>query len=89
MSEPAQGWWLYLLECGDGSWYAGISPDPDARLQLHAAGKGARYTRGRGPLRLIARRLYPDRSTATRAERQLKQLPRTRKLAFFDARSGD
>ncbi|TWT22624.1 GIY-YIG nuclease family protein [Luteimonas marina] len=77
------GWWLYLLECGDGSWYAGISNDLDARLRAHAAGKGARYTRGRAPLRLLASRAYPDRASASRAEWALKRLPKGRKLAFF------
>jgi putative endonuclease len=76
-------WWLYLVECGDGSWYAGISNDVAARLQAHASGRGARYTRGRGPLRLIAQRAYPDRAAASRAEWQLKRLPRARKQAFF------
>ena len=82
------GWWLYLLECGDGSWYAGISNDVDARVQAHATGKGARYTRGRGPFTLIARRRYDDRAAASRAEWQLKRLPRTKKRAFFDG-AGD
>ena len=77
-------WWLYLLECGDGSWYAGITNDLDARLRAHAAGRGARYTRGRGPLRVLATRGYPDRASATRAECRLKRLPRGRKLAFFE-----
>jgi len=77
------GWWLYLLECRDGSWYAGISNDLDARLRAHAAGRGARYTRGRAPLRLLASRAYPDRASASRAEWQLKRLPKGRKLAFF------
>ncbi len=79
----AGAWWLYLLECGDGSWYAGISNDPDARLRAHADGKGARYTRGRGPLRFLARRAYADRAAASRAECALKRLPKARKLAFF------
>ena len=78
-------WCLYLLECGDGTWYAGISNDLPARLQAHADGTGARYTRGRGPLRLLASRAYPDRASASRAEWRLKQLPRRRKLAFFAA----
>lgn len=77
------GWWLYLLECADGTWYAGISTDVDARLAAHAAGTGARYTRGRGPLRLLATRAYPDRASASRAEWQLKRLPKRRKLGFF------
>ena len=86
MSAIAPGdWWLYLLECGDGSWYAGITNDLDARIRAHASGRGARYTRGRGPLQLIARRDYPDRASASRAEWQLKRLPRARKLAFFDS----
>ncbi len=86
---PAGGaWWLYLLECGDGSWYAGISNDPDARLLAHAQGRGARYTRGRGPLRLLASRAYPDRAAASRAEYALKRLPKARKLAFFEGGSG-
>jgi len=86
-SATTGSWWLYLLECGDGSWYAGISNDLDARLRVHAAGRGARYTRGRGPFTLIASRPYADRASASRAEWQLKQLPRARKRAFFDAPS--
>ena len=76
-------WFLYLLECADGSFYAGISTDVQARFAVHCAGKGARYTRAHPPLRVLASRVYPDRSAASRAEWQLKQLPRTRKLAFF------
>ena len=56
-------WWLYLLECGDGSWYAGISNDLAARLRAHAAGKGTRHTRRRGAARLAPRRRRrPDRN---------------------------
>lgn len=84
------GWWLYLLECGDGTLYAGISRDVAARLRAHIAGTGARYTRGRGPLRLLASRSYPDRASASRAEWWLKRLPKRRKLAFFrDALAAD
>lgn len=84
MSDVAAGWWLYLIECGDGTWYAGITNDVDARVRAHAAGTGARYTRGRGPLALLAQRAYPDRAAASRAEYRLKRLPKTRKLAFFE-----
>ena len=82
--EAESGWWLYLLECGDGSWYAGISNDLQARLRAHAEGRGARYTRGRGPFTLLASSAYPDRASASRAEWRLKQLPRARKRAFFE-----
>ena len=78
-------WFVYLIECRDGSLYTGVAVDVDKRYAEHAAGKGARYTRGRGPLRVLARRAYPDRAAASRAEWQLKRLPKPRKLAFFDA----
>lgn len=82
--SPVRPWFVYLLECADGSYYAGISTDVAARLAAHQAGKGARYTRAHMPLRVLASRAYPDRSSASRAEWQLKQLPRARKLGFFD-----
>jgi putative endonuclease len=77
-------WFLYLLECRDGSYYAGISTDVEARFQAHRAGKGARYTRAHPPLRILASRPYADRSAASRAEWQIKQLPRERKLAWLE-----
>ncbi len=77
-------WFLYLLECRDGSYYAGISTDVEARFQAHAAGKGAPSPRAHPPLRILASRPYADRSSASRAEWQLKQLPRTRKLAWLE-----
>src|SRR5690606_36883821 len=76
-------WFLYLLECRDGSYYAGISTDVQARFAMHLAGKGARYTRSRPPLRILAVRQYADRAEASRAEWQLKQQPRARKLAWL------
>lgn len=77
-------WFLYLLECRDGSYYAGISTDVEARFRAHRAGKGARYTRAHPPLRILASRAYADRSAAARAEWQIKQLPRERKLAWLE-----
>ena len=79
-------WHLYLLECRTGngiSLYAGITTDVDRRYAEHAAGTGARYTRAHPPIRLLASRVYPDRSSASKAEAALKKLARTRKLAFF------
>ena len=78
-------WYVYLLECADGSYYAGVSVDVAARFATHCAGKGARYTRSHTPLRVLASRAYPDRGSALRAEWQLKQQPRARKLAFLAA----
>lgn len=79
----AGGWFLYLLECRDGSYYAGIATDVQARFRAHQTGKGARYTRSRPPLRILGTRAYADRAAASRAEWQIKQLPRERKLAWL------
>jgi len=83
-SPEANGsWCLYLIECRNGSYYAGITNRLDARYAAHAAGRGARYTRANPPLRLLGFRSYPDRASASRAEWEIKQLPRERKLAFL------
>ena len=80
-------WHLYLLECRSGkgatTLYAGITTDLDRRYAEHVAGTGARYTRAHPPIRLLASRVYPNRSSASKAEAALKKLARTRKLAFF------
>ena len=76
-------WFLYLLECANGSYYAGITTDVAARFQAHQSGKGARYTRANPPLRIIGQAAYADRSAASKAEWQLRQLPREAKPGFF------
>lgn len=70
----AKAWFLYLIECADGSLYTGIAIDVEKRYALHAAGKGARYTRSHPPKRLAAIIGYADRAAASRAEYQVKQL---------------
>lgn len=77
-------WVLYLLECNNGAYYAGITNDLEARFAAHLAGKGARYTRANPPVSILATKNYADRSTASRAEAQLKNLPRNLKRGFFD-----
>lgn len=77
-------WFLYVLECRDGSLYTGIAIDVAARYAAHAAGKGARYTRGRPPVRLLAVAPYPDRATASRAEYEVKRLSLVRKREFCE-----
>jgi putative endonuclease len=76
-------WYLYLLECEGGSYYAGITTDLTARFQAHQSGLGAKYTRANRPIRILASQSYPDRSSASIAEVQLKKMVRHRKLAFF------
>lgn len=80
-------WVLYLLECKNGAFYAGITNNLEQRFAAHLAGKGARYTRANPPLRILATKPYADRSAASIAEAQLKLLPRHKKLQFFIAPS--
>jgi putative endonuclease len=77
-------WVLYLLECNNGTYYAGITIDLQARFAVHLAGKGARYTRANLPVKILASKIYTDRSSASVAEAQLKNLPRHKKLGFFN-----
>jgi putative endonuclease len=76
-------WFLYLLECANGSYYAGITTNVAARFLAHQQGKGARYTRANPPIRILAQAEYADRSAASKAEWALKQLPREAKPGFF------
>ena len=77
-------WCLYLLECKGGSLYAGITNDLEARFQAHLEGKGAKYTRANPPVKILAQKSFANRSEASIAEAQLKKLPKSQKLAFFD-----
>lgn len=78
----AKHWFVYLIECTDGSIYTGIALDVAARFSLHQSGKGARYTRSHPPRRLLGAVAHPDRSSALRAEHQIKQLSPARKRAY-------
>ncbi len=75
-------WYVYLVECHDGSLYTGIAVDVALRYAQHEAGTGAKYTRSHPPLRLLGYRVYPDRAEASRAEYRIKQLTPTRKRAL-------
>jgi len=84
---PAAGrpWFLYLIECADGSIYTGITTDVAARYAAHAEGKGARYTRAHPPARLLGWEAHPDRSTASKAEYRIKRLTAAAKRAYAAA----
>jgi len=73
------GWFMYVIECEDGSLYTGIAIDPHARYAEHATGLGARYTRSHPPARLLLVEPHPDRSSALKAEYAFKQLPAAEK----------
>ena len=70
----ANTWKLYILRCGDGTLYTGITSDVEKRLEAHRTGKGAKYTRGRGPLELVYREVTESHSAAAKREWQIKKL---------------
>ena len=74
-----KNWYLYILRCGDGSLYTGITTDVQRRFEAHASGKGAKYTRGRAPLTLLYSEFCGTHSEALKREIQVKSLPRGEK----------
>lgn len=72
-------WYLYILRCGDGTLYTGVTTDVSRRLEAHRLGKGAKYTRGRGPLELAYQEECGTHSEALKREYAVKQLPREEK----------
>lgn len=76
-------WVLYILECGDGTLYTGITDNFERRLKAHREGKGAKYTRGRGPLTLRFLETCTDHSAALKLEYRIKRLSREEKLAII------
>ncbi len=80
---PAPKAYVYILRCGDGTFYIGTARDVAQRLATHQAGKGAKYTRSRGPLKVVWQEGPMTVSRALRREHQLKQLTRTQKTAFI------
>ena len=71
-----QVWFVYILRCKDDTLYCGITPDLEKRLQQHRSGKGAKYTRGRGPLELVYQEELPDHSAALKREYEVKSMSR-------------
>jgi len=85
-SPPTKGvtikmpWYIYILRCADGTLYTGITDDVEKRFAAHAAGKGAKYTRGRGPLELVHTEAVPDNSAALQRDAAAKKPSRAGKL---------
>ena len=76
-------WTLYILQCADNTLYTGITNDLPARISAHETGQGAKYTRGRSPLKLLYQESYENRSEATKRERAVKALSRAEKLKLI------
>jgi putative endonuclease len=75
--------YCYIVECADGTYYTGWTIDPERRLKTHNAGRGARYTRTRLPVKLVYLEPQPDRSTAMKREKAIKAFPRAKKLKLI------
>lgn len=76
-------WTVYILECGDGTLYTGITDDLERRLRAHSQGKGAKYTRGRGPLILRYREQLPDKGAALKREHAIKRMKKSEKMLLI------
>lgn len=72
--------YVYILRCGDGTLYTGITVDLSKRLDLHQRGVAAKYTRGRRPVALAYKEIQPDRSAALKREAALRRMGRAGKL---------
>ena len=70
---------VYIVECRDGTYYTGYTPDIDNRLKAHNSGKGAKYTRSRRPVKLIWQREFKSFKKAISEEARIKRLERTKK----------
>ena len=82
-AHPA--WIVYILECAGGTLYTGITNNLSRRINAHENGKGAKYTKGRGPFQLIHTETYTSRSDALKREAQIKSLGRQAKLQLKQA----
>lgn len=78
-------WFVYILQCKDGTLYTGATDDIPRRLELHNSGKGAKYTRGRGPVQLRYSEECESYSAALKREYAIKQLTRRQKLELIAA----
>ena len=76
--------YCYILECADGTFYTGWTTDPPRRELQHNAGRGARYTRARRPVKLVYIEEQPDRVTAMKRERAIKMMTRERKQKLIE-----
>ena len=78
-----KSWYVYMVQCSDGTIYTGITNDLTARILKHNSGKGAKYTRNRIPVKLKACWPYELKSEAAKAEYAFKQLSRIQKMKLI------
>ena len=78
---------MYIVRCADRTLYTGVAKGLEARLEAHNAGRGAKYTRGRGPVELVYAEAAADRGSALKRELEIKKLPADAKRALLRAQS--
>ena len=84
-----RGWHVYIVECADSTLYTGVALDVGERLARHNAGLGARYTRGRRPVRLVYAETAADRAAAQRREHAIKRLSAAAKRRLIETAGRD
>ncbi len=82
-------YFVYILECKDGSYYTGSTTDVDKRFQVHLSGKGASYTRSHKPIRIIYKEDLQDKSAALKRELEIKSLTRPEKEILVRSKHHD
>lgn len=85
----SEHWFVYLVRCNDGSLYCGITNDLQHRINAHNSGKGAKYTRGRGPVELVYVKHMGSKSDALKFEHKVKQLSRLAKEVLIESHNLD
>jgi len=78
-------WYVYIIECRDDKLYTGITTNVEQRIKEHNSGKGCRFTKFRGPVKLLYKKKFSDRKEAGRKEREIKGLSRAKKLKLVKA----
>lgn len=89
LCPPERSYYMYVVECADGSLYTGYATDVPRRVAQHNAGEGAKYTRSRRPVRLVASARFATQHEALAAEYRFKRIPRERKLSLIERAHGE
>ena len=79
------GWCVYILKCKDGTFYTGITTDINRRIKEHGTNKGAKYTKQRGPFRLVYKASFLNRSSASKEEYKIKSLSLKNKIKLIES----
>ncbi|MBD3247594.1 GIY-YIG nuclease family protein [Candidatus Pacearchaeota archaeon] len=83
-SKKSEKWHVYILECGDGSLYTGVTNNIKKRMKAHSNGKGSKYVSVKGFKKLLRSKECNNKSDACKQEYAIKQLPKSKKLSWFD-----